>query len=439
MTTVKAFIRVAAKKDSVNIRFRLSGGRGRQLFHASDIVVDPSVWDNKKQEIKPRALCSPKIRTEITTAVADRKALILEIYNAVSEKDGLTSEWLNEEINKRLYPEKYTKPAQSFFEAYDEFLAKRKLSEARKRSFRVTKRALQRYELYKRRIDNRHFVLTFDNLTGDTLRDFEAFLVNEHKIIDDHKDIYIAFPETRRPAPRGQNTLNDIFKKIRTFSLWAINEGKSSINPFKKFIIEEGVYGNPIYISIDERNQLYHTDLSIRPQLAIQRDIFVFQCLIGCRIGDLYRMTKNNIINGAIEYVARKTKDGHPVTVRVPLSPTAKEILERYEYCEKRLLPFISEQKYNISIKAAFLLAGLTRPVTVINPTTREPEIRALNEIASSHMARRCFVGNLYKQVKDPNLVGALSGHKEGSKAFARYRDIDEDMKIDLVNLLEKE
>ena len=47
------------------------------------------------------------------------------------------------------------------------------------------------------------------------------------------------------------------------------------------------------------------------------------------------------------------------------------------------------------------------------------------------------FIGNLYKQVKDPNLVGALSGHKEGSRAFARYREIDEDMKRDLVSMLE--
>lgn len=60
-----------------------------------------------------------------------------------------------------------------------------------------------------------------------------------------------------------------------------------------------------------------------------------------------------------------------------------------------------------------------------------------MNEIASSHLARRTFVGNLYKQVKDPNLVGSLTGHKEVSKAFARYRDIDEDMKKDLVKLLE--
>ena len=95
-----------------------------------------------------------------------------------------------------------------------------------------------------------------------------------------------------------------------------------------------------------------------------------------------------------------------------------------------------------------FLDAGLTRPVVVYNPTTSEQEIRPLNEVASSHLARRCFVGNLYKQVKDPNLVGALTGHKEGSRAFARCRvtdgvaeanakEIDEDMKRDLVSMLE--
>lgn len=52
-------------------------------------------------------------------------------------------------------------------------------------------------------------------------------------------------------------------------------------------------------------------------------------------------------------------------------------------------------------------------------------------------MARRTFIGNLYKKVKDPSLVGSLSGHKEGSKAFARYRDIDDDIKKELVGMLE--
>lgn len=42
-----------------------------------------------------------------------------------------------------------------------------------------------------------------------------------------------------------------------------------------------------------------------------------------------------------------------------------------------------------------------------------------------------------YDRFKDPNLVSALTGHVEGSRAFNRYRDIDIDMKRDLVKILE--
>jgi hypothetical protein len=83
-------------------------------------------------------------------------------------------------------------------------------------------------------------------------------------------------------------------------------------------------------------------------------------------------------------------------------------------------------------------IPGITRKVTVLDPLTREGVVKPINEVASSHLARRCFIGNLYKKVKDPNLVGSLSGHVEGSKAFSRYRDIDDEMKFGLVSLLEK-
>lgn len=41
------------------------------------------------------------------------------------------------------------------------------------------------------------------------------------------------------------------------------------------------------------------------------------------------------------------------------------------------------------------------------------------------------------KKVQDPNLVGALSGHVPGSRAFARYRTIDDEMKRELVAAIE--
>ncbi|MCD8202752.1 MAG: tyrosine-type recombinase/integrase, partial [Prevotella sp.] len=158
----------------------------------------------------------------------------------------------------------------------------------------------------------------------------------------------------------------------------------------------------------------------------------------GCRVGDLYKLTKDNIVNGALEYIQQKTRNHNPRTIRVPLNSTAKKILERYDdYEGEHLLPFISEQKYNQAIKEAFKLAGLDRLVTMLNPLTRQPEQHHLYEVATTHTARKTFIGNIYKQVKDPDLVSSLSGHKEGSKAFRRYREIDEEMKKDLVHLLD--
>ena len=55
----------------------------------------------------------------------------------------------------------------------------------------------------------------------------------------------------------------------------------------------------------------------------------------------------------------------------------------------------------------------------------------------SKENARKTFIGNLYKKVKDPNLVASLSGHTDGSRAFARYREIDNEMKRDLVKLID--
>ena len=301
------------------------------------------------------------------------------------------------------------------------------------------KRGLQRYELYVRttKRGQKDFTLYIDDVTSDTLRDIWDFFENEYRYCQLYPAIYDAIPEARTPQPRGKNTLLDCFSRIRTFFYWCKDNKKTSNTPFDDFPLEECTYGTPYYITIDERNKIYRTNLNRHPQLAIQRDIFVFQCLIGCRVGDLIKFTKQSIIDGAIEYIPRKTKEGRPLTVRVPLNPTALEIIARYRNCEgDKLLPFISEQKYNVSIKRIFKAAGLKRLVTIINPTTREEEKKVLYEIASSHLARRTFVGNLYKQVKDPNLVGALSGHKEGSRAFARYREIDDEMKKELVNLL---
>lgn len=438
MASVKAFIRTSAKKaERVKVRFRLSDGRNVQLFHKSEIEVEPDSFDEKNHVIKAKIVYPKDKRTKFDNDVADRKKLIRELYD---KTPGITSELLDLKIDQSLHPEKYfieTINTKTFFDVYDLFVASYRGNERMKQHYRSVKRILQRYELFKQKSVH-SFSFTFESIDTDLLRDVESFIHTEHSLFEKHPDIYTAVPDSRAPKQRGRNRTNKIFQYLKTVIRWAIEEKHTSINVMPKFNLEQDIYGTPYYISIDERNQLYNKDLSERPQLAIQRDIFVFQCLIGCRVGDLLKLTKSSVIDNAIEYIPRKTKEGRPVTVRVPLNATAKEILSRYSQIEgNALFPFIAVQNYNYAIKDMFAEAKLTRMVTVINPTTGDEEKQPLNEIASSHLARRTFVGNLYKKVKDPNLVGSLSGHKEGSRAFARYREIDEEMKIDLVKLLE--
>ena len=197
-------------------------------------------------------------------------------------------------------------------------------------------------------------------------------------------------------------------------------------------------YGSPVYLTLDDVDVIARADFSDDKELEIQRDIFVFQCNVGCRIGDLLRLKKRDIINGAVEYIPTKTIKERAKTVVVPLNAIAMSIVEKYKDDPgDQLLPFISSQNYNENIKTILEKAEITYLVTKLDSVTRTESKVPINEMASGHMARSTFIGNIYKLVRDPNLVSALTGRAEGSRAFNRYRDIDIDMKKDLVKILE--
>lgn len=435
------------------IQFRLSLTKDIKLRLKSGIYIKPSRF-NAGTIVKPRA--NQEEIAELKEL--ERKIRDLEDYIYALCEDNpverLTKEFLTKEIDRFHHPKRERKPKEveeklqkKFIELVEEFPTKRGLSEWRHRRYGVLSRSLHRFELYRKVKRQIPAKLDFEMFTTDILEDYERFLRNEPEIFDKYPRIFEQYPaetrkarKSRRPFPKGDNTIINIFACLRTFFHWAIEEGLTTNNPFVKYKGKTTEhYGTPYYITLEERDRIADFDLSANKSLAVQRDIFIFHCCIGCRISDLMRLTPANIINDAVEYIASKTKGERPNVIRVPLTQRAKDILERYkgEDREGRILPFISSQKYNVAIKKIFKECGITRIVTILNPTTGEEEQRPINEIASSHLARRTFVGNLYKKVKDPNLVGALSGHKEGSRAFSRYRDIDDDMKKELIGLME--
>ena len=353
----------------------------------------------------------------------------------------------------------------SFYELMEYYLSEKRLSY--ERGFRVVMRMMARYEQFVRETDNQRkdFAWDIKKCTREDIEDFFDYARHEKDLSEEYPTLFANlkynYPlelSTKHPnktyEERGENTIISMTKRLRAFFRWVVERGYTTNNPFSGLKMKSETYGSPWYLTMEERNKIADADLTAlweampeeeRPKgrmplktLTEQRDVFVFQCLVGCRVGDLLHMTKSSVIDGAVEYIAEKTEGKRATVVRVPLNGRAQAIVNRYKKRKgTKLLPFISSQRYNDCIKTILTLCGITRMVTVRNSITGAQEQKPLNEIASSHMARRTFIGNLYKQVKDPNLIGKLSGHSEGSKAFTRYRDIDEDLMKETVSLID--
>lgn len=479
MATIKKTL--STKRDGQGysqILFRVSIDKNKKLRLKSGIYIPENRWDVAKERMNyGKAIGAERVEmTDKEAKLKNIEAKLLKLCE-VFPKETLSKEWVEDALSAceniessnisvayvTELIEHYQNPDQyrraSFFELLTDFRnnAKKKVNGKRegyksdvwKKNFDVLVRALHRYEYFIQLSDckRKDFALNIDTMNKDTLSDIESYLRNEHSLLDEYPKIFEKFPATTdtkrkspKPQPRGNNTISAMLKRLKSFINWAIEKRITVNNPFIDY---EGTisqkYGTPYYITLEERNLIADFDLSSRIALSIQRDVFIFQCCVGCRVSDLMRLTDNNIIDGAIEYIPTKTKEERQKTVRVPLNSRAMEILNRYKGHAKKnlILPFISPQRYNDAIKEIFTICGITRNVTVIDSVTGKEVQRPINEVASSHMARRCFVGNLYKRVKDPNLIASMSGHTEGSKAFSRYREIDDEVKKEVVKLID--
>ena len=441
---LKFFIRTSTKKEKpreVPVYVRLRDDVV-DLWQKTSVMVSPDLWDPKREDLKERVVISKDVRDKFSDNLHELRKYIRQCYDKDVAKNLVGKEWLIAVLVK--YGKQKNTPAPkersvNFEKLFDQFLSEHRMADTRRNQQLVVKKAIMRFELYKQKSANKSYRFNVKNLTSASMKDLWDFLESEHTISKDYPELYKEVEGSQSVvSERSRNTLIGFMKRLKVFFSWCIEQGLISESPLSGFDMPAEKYGTPIYITKEEMHQIYAHDFSAEPHLDRQRDIFIFQCCIGCRVGDLLRLTRNDIINGTLEYIPTKTIEESQKTIVVPLNKTAKEILEKYkDYEGKQLLPFITSQKYNDAIKVIFEKAGITRNVTWLNPLTGKEEKKPIHKLASSHMARRTFVGNLYKQVLDPNIVASMSGHAEGSRAFSRYREIDREIKTNAVNLLD--
>ncbi len=448
-------LRLSSKKNSKGYNEILLMVRTKKLksYAKSGISIDAAYFVNgdidhdtlhRKRLITPDVAYHQRQEKELSN-------LINHIENNLNERE-LTKEWLSNIVDSywhrnqdALLASPITKE-EAFNSLVDEYFAHlegERVCDGTLRHYRVMFRTLHRFVGFKKATKDEKYVFDIDTFTKDDVEDFRNYMHKEKALSDVYPTLFAQllsdYPVSIKDGRnviigRGGNTIVRRLKCLRAFYTWLNKNGRSQNNPFFGFDKwQKQIYGPPNYITIDEREKIANTPMpSIH--LERQRDIFIFQSLVGCRVGDLMNLTEQNISgveNKILSYIPHKTKNEreHSIAVRVPLIDEAVALIEKYNGVDGkgRLFPFISQQRYNDAIKEIFTIAGITRPVLVHNPITDEMEPKPINTIATSHMARKTFIGNLYFHVQDPNLIGKMSGHAEGSRAFSVYRNIEDE------------
>ena len=234
---------------------------------------------------------------------------------------------------------------------------------------------------------------------------------------------------------RSQNYIIGMMSRLSVCFNWISrylkkNNGINMFNPVKYVKIPKEVYGDVIYLTRYELMRIIDHDFSYDTRMDSQRDIFIFQCFCGARVGDLVRFTIDNVSANELAYCPSKTEKVEAKVVSIPLGEIPMGIIRKHYRKERRkLLPFITPYRYNMYIKKIFLACGITRTVNVLDPTTRRNVRKRICDIASSHMARRTFIGLMYERNVKDQVIASMSGHCENSKSFSRYRKVTYDLK----------
>lgn len=419
MPTLKFRISTRVYNGQAEVLARFYAGTFSQRAK-THIPVPVAAWNDADG-----CLSIPRKMTPETVALRERQQELDELTNYVldawwREQYDAGDGWLQQTIDAARGINAGRKPVRlRLYECVLAYPTTKSLEPSTTAIYEVIARDIRRFE-------EKHGKLYTDTFTADDAAAFARFLTNE---------------KGESGTIRGRNTIVTRMKKLRAACKEAVRQGEMPHDPFGLggYKIPREVYGDPTYLTLEERNALYRLQI-LSPNLAVQRDIFIFQCHVGCRVSDLVTLRVDNVTEDEfLQYIPRKTRKGRPTTVRVPLSDTALEIIARYKgQPDGRLLPFIDTQAYNRDIHKILKDAGMDRVIMVQDSKTLETKPMHLWEIASSHIARRTFMAHIFKETGSERITSSFTGHADGSRAFARYTDVDDEMKLNVLKRMDE-
>jgi len=386
---------------------------------------------------------SPKYN-ELIKRISSVQTKIENVITEIQELGGVPTPdlvKLNFEKEKEVQIKKQPKP-KNFWSSYERFLEdKSRLHRGYTKTLVTLKNTLEKFEF-----DTKNKI-SFDYIHfGRFETDFKNYCLD------------IELPKRKNSGEKvkglSNNYVNKILSNLKIFLSWC--KGERIIDEVKKFKILKMVRNDVlVYLNTEEVKKMYdfkgldfpntyddvvlvndkgkNGDPIYWNNLELVKDIFTFQCSVGCRWGDIHKMSVGmfKIEKGFFVWTMDKTKD----SVVVPENPISLGIFMKYskgKSLEQKLFPKYSQPKFNKNIKKVGEILGFKRLVKreiMVGGDVREGTEKDVYtyELLSSHSGRRSFIKNLIDLgTMDNWSIMKLSGHKTIS-SFQKYISVNKE------------
>lgn len=378
---------------------------GKKFVYSTGETIHPEHWDFENRTPTMRG----NKKASDCGSIKRQLGRYVQRFELVEERCKLMQEDFTSQLLKKAFDEEFKKAPTGkniFFDAYDLFeeqkIKNREWSGSTVKRYNNIQNILTEFE------KERNYKLTFSSINSKFHSEFTDFCMGTKKHIN--------------------NTYSRNLGLFKTFMFWALENGFTYNEEFKKFRKKEKVITAQIALKKEDLEKIMKHDYESK-KLERVRDVFVFACVTGLRFGELKLISKENILDG---YLHLKEEKGAEKDARtIPLNDFALYILRKYDYS----LPLIANQKHNEYIKDVFEKAGYDQMVEKI--TTRGKEVirekYQFKDRISTHTARRTFITMLKRDGKSDKLISKITGHKD-LKTLNQYYQVDDEAKKEAID-----
>lgn len=397
MGNVNFFLRQLSEKKTESIVWLYATWNSKRLRLSTEIKVKNSEWNGKKIKGNVHGLENQKLYSLETKAMQ-------EIANANLSSSVLSPDELKRELLAIISPDraiiksgKKQYNLQTFLEEYIETNPENLKPES-----------INSYRFF---LNNQ--LIPFAKKYGRDLLSFKS-------VDSTWDEYYIKFCTDNGYSKNTIDKYRKELKKIMRYSLMKEIHHNRKFENFKR--TQEDSFS--IYLTEAEIKEIYNFE--VPKKLELTKNLFVFSCLTGLRVSDLFQLKFEDVKEDYILIKTLKTED----LLKIPLRPTASAILKKF----KGVFPTISEQKYNMYIKEICSdIPSLQIDESIyytLGMNKRVKETYKKWELVSTHTGRRSFATNEYLRGTPIFDIMAITGHKK-VQTFMKYIRITQQEKAD--------